>query len=96
MKYPNNCEKETQIEHFLDIRNDVCPMTFVRTRLLIEKMSAGDTATILLRGEEPVENVPASVLELGHTVVNMAPAASAPAEAADVVPGDMRLEIRKE
>lgn len=40
-------------------------MTFVKTRLLIEKMGAGETAEIHLVGEEPIENVPASVLELG-------------------------------
>ena len=26
------------IDHYLDITEDVCPMTFVKTRLLIEKM----------------------------------------------------------
>ncbi len=62
-------------------------MTFVKTRLLIEKMAVGDLATILLRGEEPIENVPASVAELGHTVKELAPFG-------DEV-GDMRLEIRK-
>ena len=61
------------MEHFLDITADVCPMTFVRTRLLIERMASGDTATIVLRGAEPIENVPASVTELGHRVVEMRP-----------------------
>lgn len=71
-------------------------MTFVKTRLLIEKMSVGEIATILLRGEEPIENVPVSVRELGHTVVMMAPAGAVPEGAANTNPGDMRLEIRKE
>lgn len=80
-------EVVTKIIHELDIRNDVCPMTFVKTRLLIEKMAVGDLATILLRGEEPIENVPASVAELGHAVKELVPFG-------DEV-GDMRLEIRK-
>lgn len=46
-------------------------MTFVKTRLLIEKMAAGETALIRLTGEEPLGNVPASVTELGHTVMSM-------------------------
>jgi TusA-related sulfurtransferase len=48
-------------------------MTFVRTRLLIEKMAAGETAEIRLKGQEPLENVPDSVAELGHDVLNIRP-----------------------
>ena len=66
------------MDHFLDITADVCPMTFVRTRLLIERMAAGDTATIVLRGVEPIENVPASVAELGHRVIAMRPLGGRP------------------
>lgn len=60
-----------ECDHFLDITADVCPMTFVRTRLLIEKMAAGETAEIRLTGGEPLENVPASVTELGHTILGI-------------------------
>ena len=48
-------------------------MTFVRTRLLIEKMAAGETALVRLAGEEPLANVPASVTELGHEVLSVSP-----------------------
>ncbi len=48
-------------------------MTFVKTRLLIEKMKTGDTADIRLVGEEPLQNVPASVTELGHIVLSLEP-----------------------
>ncbi len=73
-------------------------MTFVKTRLLIEKMSDGDVATVLLRGEEPIENVPASVAELGHTVLEMAPARFETdcAGCGEFHAGDMRLRFRKE
>jgi hypothetical protein len=50
-------------------------MTFVRTRLLIERMGPGQTAEIRLQGEEPLANVPASVQELGHTVEGLVPEA---------------------
>ncbi len=88
------------MEHFLDITADVCPMTFVRTRLLIERMASGDTATIVLRGAEPIENVPASVTELGHRVVAMRPLRDDPAReslAPDKTArdGDMVLRIAK-
>ncbi len=82
----------------LDIRDDVCPMTFVKTRLLIEKMSAGDVATILLRGEEPIENVPASVAELGHTIVELTVLQGDPdhTDQGGDRPGAMQLNIRKD
>lgn len=60
-----------KIDHILDITAEVCPMTFVRTRLLIEKMSVGETAEIRLKGQEPLENVPDSVTELGHDVLSI-------------------------
>ncbi len=75
------------IKHFLDIREDVCPITFVKSRLLIEKMSPGDVAEILLRGVEPIENVPASVTELGHAIIDSGPL--------DTDPSAVRLVIRK-
>ena len=75
-------------------------MTFVRTRLLIERMAPGDTATILLRGQEPIENVPASVRELGHVVAGIGPLKDDPARrrlAPDnqVREGDVCLRIVK-
>ncbi len=59
--------------YYLDITGEVCPMTFVRTRLLIERMAAGETAEVRLKGAEPLENVPASVAELGHAVLSLDP-----------------------
>lgn len=64
-------EYKTHADYFLDITNDVCPMTFVRTKLLIEKMQPGETAEVRLKGAEPLENVPRSVREIGHEVVAM-------------------------
>jgi TusA-related sulfurtransferase len=77
--------KSTQ-QYSLDITEDVCPMTFVKTRLLIEKMNPGETAEILLKGVEPIANVPASIGELGHAVLALEPARPE---------GVMRLTIRK-
>jgi len=62
---------ETSITHHLDITPETCPMTFVRTKLMIEKMAAGDLAEVLLKGTEPLENVPRSVRDMGHTVLSL-------------------------
>lgn len=66
-----------QIDYSLDITGDVCPMTFVKTRLQIEKMSSGETLEIRLKGSEPLKNVPESVTELGHRIVSLSPEGAA-------------------
>lgn len=76
-------------DYFLDITGEVCPMTFVRTKLLIERMSAGQTAEIRLQGREPLGNVPRSVAELGHEVVSLVAEPNEPAE------GIHRLVVKK-
>lgn len=59
--------------YFLDITALVCPMTFVRTKLLIEKMASGETCEIRLKGAEPLQNVPRSARELGHEIISLTP-----------------------
>jgi TusA-related sulfurtransferase len=62
------------VKHFLDITQDTCPLTFVKTKILIERMAPGDTAVVRLRGAEPLGNVPRSVREHGHEVIGLEPA----------------------
>lgn len=61
------------MDYFLDISAEVCPMTFVKTKLLLERMPPGSIAKVRLRGTEPLENVPRSVEEMGHRILNCAP-----------------------
>ena len=82
--------QNSNADFFLDITDQVCPMTFVRTKLLIEKMAAGETAEVRLKGQEPLDNVPRNVRDHGHEVVSLAP--EDPAGPAD---GIHRLVIRK-
>lgn len=52
----------------LDIRPYVCPMTWVRVKLALEALPAGATLVVLLRGAEPLRNVPRSAAAEGHLV----------------------------
>jgi TusA-related sulfurtransferase len=45
-------------------------MTFVRVRLMLDKIPSGDCLEVLFNGEEPARNLPRSALELGHTVLH--------------------------
>jgi tRNA 2-thiouridine synthesizing protein A len=60
-------------DFFLDITSDVCPMTFVKTKLLIERMAGGQIVEVRLNDGEPLQNVPRSVREHGHEVLSLAP-----------------------
>lgn len=54
----------------IDITRETCPMTFVRTRLAIDRLVSGQLLLVRLCGIEPVLEVPRSAQELGHTVVS--------------------------
>lgn len=53
----------------LDITREVCPMTYVRTKLKLESLADGSVLEVLLRGEEPLKNVPRSARDEGHEVL---------------------------
>lgn len=55
----------------LDITREVCPMTYVRTKLKLEELPAGELLEVRLRGPEPLRNVPRSAREEGHEVVSL-------------------------
>jgi len=59
-----------ETDQTLDITSDVCPMTFVRTRLALDRLAPGQTLRVLLRGTEPIRNVPTTARQLGHAVLS--------------------------
>ncbi len=52
----------------LDITAEHCPMTFVKTKLELEKLDPGDQLEVLLTKGEPLDNVPKSAAEQGFKV----------------------------
>jgi TusA-related sulfurtransferase len=54
----------------LDITGEICPMTFVRTRLALDRLAPGQTLLVLLRGDEPGRNVPRTAAAQGHVVLS--------------------------
>jgi TusA-related sulfurtransferase len=60
-------------DHFLDITSDVCPMTFVRAKLLLERATAGQIVLILLNSGEPLRNLPRSMRDHGYRVLDLDP-----------------------
>jgi TusA-related sulfurtransferase len=54
----------------IDITDEICPMTYVRTRLALDRLSPGQILSVTLRGEEPLRNVPLTAARQGHTVLS--------------------------
>lgn len=52
-----------------DFRGVGCPMNFVKTKMELSKMKPQDILEVWLDDGEPIENVPASVKEEGHKVL---------------------------
>jgi tRNA 2-thiouridine synthesizing protein A len=55
----------------IDITAEVCPMTFVRTKLRLERMRSGEILNVRLRGDEPLRNVPRAAREEGHAILGI-------------------------
>ena len=57
----------------LDLRGVICPFNFVKTKLKLETMDAGQVLAVILDEGEPIRHVPRSVSDDGHTVLRQEP-----------------------
>jgi TusA-related sulfurtransferase len=55
----------------IDITAEVCPMTFVRTRLALETLATGQVLLVRLRGADPLANVPRAAADQGHDPLDL-------------------------
>lgn len=62
--------EETTINSTLDITREICPMTFVRVRLALDRLAAGEVLEVYLAGDEPRRNVPRTAVEQGHSLLS--------------------------
>jgi tRNA 2-thiouridine synthesizing protein A len=57
----------------LDLRGEVCPFTFVRTKLRLEELRPGERLRVLVDHEPASRNIPRSAREWGQTIVHVGP-----------------------
>jgi tRNA 2-thiouridine synthesizing protein A len=55
----------------IDITEEICPMTFVKTKLKLDTLRSGQILEVILRDGEPLTNVPRSVKEEGHRILEI-------------------------
>ncbi len=48
-------------------------MTYVRVKLKLEGLAEGQILEVLLKGDEPLKNVPRNAREEGHVVLSIEP-----------------------
>jgi tRNA 2-thiouridine synthesizing protein A len=63
--------EEIKADEKIDITKEICPMTFVKTKLKLESMRSGQILEVILRDGEPLRNVPRSVKEEGHQILDI-------------------------
>lgn len=69
----------------LDLRGEVCPYTFVRTRLALEALPVGARLRVVVDHEPARRNVPRSATEWGQQVVAVTEADTAGAWVIELV-----------
>ncbi len=67
-------EKEVTADAELDIREEVCPYTFLKAKLALEPMAAGQVLRVVVGNETSARDVPRSLADAGHTVLAVEPA----------------------
>ncbi|WP_340818723.1 sulfurtransferase TusA family protein [Methanolobus sp. WCC4] len=55
----------------LDLKGEVCPLTFVKTKLHLESLKSGERLTVIFSSQSAISNVPKSVKNEGHTVLGI-------------------------
>ena len=62
---------EVKADRELDLKGEVCPFTFVKSKLILEQMEPGEILKVLLDYKPSVENVPKSMREEGQEVLEV-------------------------
>ena len=57
----------------LDVRAFACPLTWVKTKVALDRLEVGDQLEVLLAAGEPAESVPRSAEEDGHRLLAVEP-----------------------
>ncbi|MDR3340170.1 MAG: sulfurtransferase TusA family protein [Candidatus Symbiothrix sp.] len=57
--------------YYLDVTKEHCPMTFVKTKIELNKLQKGDILHVKVTEGEPLENIPKSAEEQGFNVLSV-------------------------
>jgi len=55
----------------ISLKGEICPMTFVKTKLALEKISSGERIKVIYDSIEAKTNVPKSLEELNYKIIEI-------------------------
>jgi tRNA 2-thiouridine synthesizing protein A len=58
-----------RISNKIDIREEICPLSFVRTKIQLEDLKRGERLEVLARDGEQFKNVTRSLKDEGHKIL---------------------------
>lgn len=61
----------TKSDDFIDITDLICPITFVKSKMKLEDLDAGQILEVKMNEGEPISNLPRSFRDEGHKVVQV-------------------------
>jgi tRNA 2-thiouridine synthesizing protein A len=67
---------DIQIDKELDLSGEVCPYTFVKSKLALEDLDPGQVLRVTVDNSESASNVPRSLSLEGHEIVSLDQAAN--------------------
>jgi len=62
---------DLKVNDTIDITDVLCPVTFVKAKVALEELDEGQVISIRMNDGEPVQNVPRSIKEEGHSVTRL-------------------------
>jgi tRNA 2-thiouridine synthesizing protein A len=61
------------VDQVIDLGGEICPFTFVRTKLALEQLAIGAVLRVIVDHEPATRNIPRSAIEWGQEVVAVSP-----------------------
>lgn len=62
---------EYNVDRKIDIRGEICPYTFVKSKLAMEELKIGQVLEVIVDHAPATENVPRSMEAEGHKVLEV-------------------------
>jgi len=65
--------ESVRVDEELNLRGEVCPYTFVKSKLALEDLEPGKILRVIVDNPESAENVPRSLANEGNEVLGVGP-----------------------
>jgi TusA-related sulfurtransferase len=64
-----NAPADVAVDETFDLKGEVCPYTFVKSKLMLEMMESGQVLQVIVDNDESASNVPKSLTNEGNAVL---------------------------